>query len=1016
MTSKTKSIFARVLLASVSSCVFHAAPGFAQDAVVGAELTPEEASVSSGDIVVTGSRIRQSATDTPAPIVALDSQYLADRGFTSAAQTLNTLTANVPSLNVSPNSGQAVGSGQQFPNLFNLGAGRTLTLVNGRRMATTASGLGDSSVDSNIIPIGLLKRVDVVQAGGAAVYGSDAIAGVINYVLRDDFEGVELHAQAGVSSRGDYFERSLRGTFGTNFGGGRGNIAVSVDYSRTPTLDPLDRPFTARAFVATPNAANVSTTDGRPPTIYINDARFWTNNYNGVIFTTPAPAVSALTRLGGSALQFSPDGASVVPYNVGAVTGIPFAVGGDGQRYTDLTLLQAGVERLAVNAIGHYDLTESVKVRAEGLFARTRGTDRGQTESRFVLGTVASNSGAIPFTINNPYLTSAARATLASASPAFAAGGTLYSSKNFRDLTISPETIYTTKTYRALLGLEGDFNIGERNFYWSVSGSYARVEGETSGWATDRNKSAKAFSAATNAAGQIVCAVNADAITNNDDPACVPVNPFGDGNVSQAAREYLSVRSGSSYVNQQQDYLATLGGSLVKLPGGDLGFSVAYEHRQEKVRFDPFQANLLGLTGSGVPQVRQRGAYNTDEFSGELAIPVFGGDFTLPLVEKLDLRAAFRHVDNSTAGRENVWDLGARWQLSQDIALRVSRSRNFRAPTLTQLFAPSSTGPAVIMQDPCDADRINGGSNPATRQARCLALFQANPSYGTGGAGSPAAGSSAQVRLAAFQDPAENFARAVVTSGGNPNLANEISDTFTYGIVLQPRFIPGLTITADRIEIDLKDGLSAFATMDFAAVCFDDPNPPAAVCNAFSRLATGDGTNPAGTIITGTTTTFNAGVVRFRGEVYNINYTTPLNAIFGGGDLGTLTLNAEATHTTVNETSVTGTTFVRRQNTVQAPSWVGRLDVTYAKGPWRLSYQAQYRDSALFEQGATIETRPVPVVKGNTIHSLSGQVETGPMTFQLGVTNFTDKQPSFPLTSYGDILGRRFFAGVKVRY
>lgn len=249
MTSKTKSIFARVLLASVSSCVFHAAPGFAQDVIVGADSGVEKSSPS-GDIVVTGSRIRQSATDTPTPVIAVDSQYISDRGYTSAAESLNSLTSNVPSFNVVPGTGGTVGTptnpaGQQFPNLFNLGPGRTLTLVNGRRMVTTASGLGDSSVDSNIIPIGLLKRVDVVQASGAVVYGSDAIAGVVNYVLRDDFEGVELDAQLGISSRGDYFERSFRGTFGTNFAGGRGNIAVSVDYSRNPTLDNYSRPLTA---------------------------------------------------------------------------------------------------------------------------------------------------------------------------------------------------------------------------------------------------------------------------------------------------------------------------------------------------------------------------------------------------------------------------------------------------------------------------------------------------------------------------------------------------------------------------------------------------------------------------------------------------------------------------------------------------------------------------------------------------------------------------------------------------
>lgn len=762
----------------------------------------------------------------------------------------------------------------------------------------------------------------------------------------------------------------------------------------------------------------MNASDGQPPTIVANDVRFWTNNYNGVIFTTPAPAAGALTRSNGSALQFSPNGQAVIAYNPGQITGVPFAIGGDGQLFSDLTLLKAGVERIVVNAIGHYDLTDAIKLRAEGLFARTRGTDRGQTESRFVLGSGPTNTGAIAFTVNNPYLTDDARRTLIAANPAFATGTPLFLSKNFRDLTIAPETISTTKTYRGMLALDGDFDAVGRNFYWSLSGSYARVEGRNSRWATDRARSINAFNAVRNSAGQIVCAINADATTSNDDPACAPVNPFGDGTVSDAARAYLSVPFGSSYVNEQQDYLATLGGNILPLPGGDLAFSIAYEHRDEKVHFDPFDANRRGLTGAGTIEVPQKGRYNTDEFSGELLVPVVGGDFTLPLVQKLDLRGAFRHVSNSIAGKEDLWDVGARWQVIDDIALRVSRSRNFRAPTLTQVFAPTVTALASIQRDPCDADRISAGTNPQLRRQKCLALFEANPAYGTGGAGTPPPGSSAEVRLAAFQDPSENFGRAMVTSGGNPNLRNEISNTFTYGIVLQPRFIPGLTFTADRIQIDLKDGLSAFTTADFAEACFDDPNPPAAVCSAFSRLAVGDGVNPAGAIITGTTTTFNAGVGRFRGEVYNLNYTTPLNAIFGGGgDLGRLTVNVEATHTTVNETSVTGTTFVRRQGTYLAPTWSGRLDVTYAKGPWRLAYQAIYRDDALYEPNATIETQPVFLIKGSVIHSITAQVEVDRMTFRFGVNNFTDEAPPYGRTlAYGDILGRRIFAGVKVRY
>ena len=213
--------------------------------------------------------------------------------------------------------------------------------------------------------------------------------------------------------------------------------------------------------------------------------------------------------------------------------------------------------------------------------------------------------------------------------------------------------------------------------------------------------------------------------------------------------------------------------------------------------------------------------------------------------------------------------------------LRVSRSRNFRAPNLAQLFAPTTVGLEAISVDPCDADRINGGPNPAVRRANCEALFAANPSYGP---------------LATFQDPAENFPSAQVTRGGNPNLENELSDTLSYGIVLQPRFAEGLTIVVDRIEVDLEDGLSFFAPPNFLATCFDSAVQPADICAVTTRSATGQ-------VIASSAITFNAGSIEFRGETYNLSYNLPAGSLFGSeGDWGNLDLALEGTHVSKLET------------------------------------------------------------------------------------------------------------------
>ena len=986
-------------------------------------IGPVEAVEPEGDvIVVTGSRIRRTDTQSTAPVTVVDQQSLTDRGFVSAAEAVNQVTSITPALAISPANGAASGSGQQFPNLFGLGPGRTLTLVNGRRMVTSSIGLGDAQVDANIIPTGLIERVEIVQAGGAVVYGSDAIAGVVNYILRDDFEGVELDAQTGISSRGDYPLYSLRGTAGTNFGGGRGNVAVNVEWAKSPQLFFADRPLSNLSRITAANALDSGPDDGIPSVREVLDARFTSFNTNGVVFTIPAPVplppcgfqICFARDSSGNPLQFTPSGL-LAPYDPGEVVGVPFSSGGEGFRFADLASLRTGIERLVGNVTGHYDLTDSITFRTELLYARTEGDETPQYPSRTVLNSPESNAGFIAFTRNNPFLSPEAIASLSAASPSFAFGAPLFLSKIFPDLRLTNEQTTNTDTYRGLVALEGEFGVGPRDFYWSVSGSYSRVKGEERIFEIHNARFNNALSAARDSTGQIVCAINADADTANDDPACAPINPFGVGNVSQAARDYVAVEAGTDFTNEQVDMLATLGGTILTLPAGDLGFNIAYEHRNEKAKFEPLAANQQGLFGPGTQEVPQEGQYNTDELSGEILIPVFGGSFTLPFVQSLELNGAYRYVDNNLAGTEHLWALGGRWEVLDGLALRASRSRNFRAPTLTQLVAPSVTALGSIAVDPCDADRISGGPNPDQRLASCLALFEANPGYGVLPDGSNA-GASAAARLEDFQDPAENFQRALITTGGNPNLQNEISKTLTYGVVIQPRFIPGLTFVADRIEVDLTNGLSAFTTQDFAAACYDNPSPPAGVCDAFTRLANPDGTSPGGTIISGTTTTFNAGVVRFRGEVYNLNYIVPLADMFGGGDYGRLELAAEATHTSLLTTSVTGATFVRSDNTVATPDWVGRFDIRYSKGPFRFTYQLVYLDDVKAGPDATIENNPNPDIDSNTVHNVSTQYDFGNLTLRTGVLNLFDTDPSYPNIAHGDILGRRFYVGARVRF
>lgn len=959
-----------------------------------------------GEIVVTGSRIKRAETTTEAPVSVLTAQAITDRGFIQAGQALNELTANMPQFAQASGSGSAAGNAQQFPNLFGLGAGRTLTLVNGRRFVTSSSGLsvanpgviGDRAVDTNVIPTGLISRIDVVQAGGAAVYGSDAIAGVVNYILRDDFTGLELDAQYGISSRDDYPTQSLRATAGRNFLDDRANVAVNLEWSKTRPLFDYDRPRSNLGRVTISNPLNRTNSDGIPAVTENLNTRFVSFNANGVLFSPGPPFASSIYKVNGVPQQFDATGTSLIPYSVGNLLNNnvpPFTSGGDGNPYQELAALVTGVERWSGTVVGHYDITDRIKLSGELLYARVEGRDPyGNQASNTVLNNAASGAGAISVSRTNPYLSPAVTAILGPA------GAPLTLSKWWTDLLPTREQAYQTDTVRALVALDGDFDVGDRNFYWSLSFSHAETDGETRGYQVYTQRFNNAINAVRNSAGQIVCAINADGTTANDDPACAPINPFGVGNVSQDARLYATTEVGQDYLNTQDDLLATFGGDLFALPAGKVKFSAAYEHREEKAKFVPLAANQRGLVGSQVPTAATRGKYNTDELSGELLVPVLGGDFSLPFARTVELNGAYRYVDNSIAGKEDVWGVGGRWEVVEGFTLRASRSRNFRAPTLDQLFAPSRTVLANSGNDPCDADRIASGPAPATRLANCQALFAANPGYGP---------------LATFQDQSENFSRALVTSGGNAELKNEISKTWTYGFVFQPTFVPGLTIMADRVEVDLKNGLSPFTPASFMATCYDLAEQPADICGTFTRDAQGN-------IATARSTTFNAGRMRFRGEVYNINYTFPVGRYFGDRDLGELELNLEATRIEKFEISVTGVDLTRVDNTAAttdfgpSPDLSARFDARWRRGPLRVNYSINYMSPVKLTYTSTIENVPTPTVKENLRQNVSASYDIGNYTIRGGVTNITDEEPSFPTRNYGDILGRQYYVGLRARF
>ncbi|HWE46147.1 MAG TPA: TonB-dependent receptor [Caulobacteraceae bacterium] len=973
------------------------------------------------EIVVTGSRIKRSATDSPAPIDLLSKQDLVDRGFTNAGDLVNLVTTNTPSFAVTPTSSGPAGGGQTYPNLFNLGAGRTLTLVNGQRVVSTSTPITPSSaagfgsgqggagngVDTGIIPIGLLDHIEVVEAGGAAVYGSDAIAGVVNYVMKQHFTGLEVDGQAGTSWKGDHDAYSARITAGTDFADGRGNIAADFEWSKSDPLLQSQRNYPEIGRFA----AGLQV---------MPDAHFYAFNKTGVLFSIPAPVPicsgvggNCFVNSGGGPIAFSADGSSLVAYNPGLnasggqALSPPFANGGDGYALRDLTALATGIHRRTLNVLGHYDITDHIKLSASVVYDHEVGYDPIGSQGVFRTVLSPAPDSALLIFKSNPYLTSSEIAEISAADPTFAHGGPVWLSKAFINVLPTQEFTYPTNTYEGHIGLDGDFNQWNRDFTWSVGYSHGEVESYQNGWDVYTTQFANALSAAKNGAGQIVCSINAVTVT---DPNCAPINPFGNGPISAAAAKYVDAPIGYHYSNREDDFLALFGGDLVHLPGGEAKFSVGYEFRNEYDSFTPSDAQRAGLNdgSGGTLSPVSGGSYETNEFSGELLAPILGDNFTMAPIKGLDFTAQGRTVDNSIAGRNTVWGLGLNLRLEGGLTLRASRSQNFRAPTLYQLFAPTSTTLAGGVQDPCDPRYINTGPSPSTRAANCAALFAANPTYGTG-PGEAAPGSSVAQRLAAFTDTAVNFSTAEITSSGNTSLKNEVSETFTYGFVWQPTYVPGnLTITADYISVNILNGLTAFTPTNFAQSCFDNAGGTSPTCGFFTRDAFGN-------IATATQTTYNAASLKYKGETANIDYRFPVEWLVRRPDSGNLELQLELTHNDTLKQNVDGA-VTQVAGTIAEPRWVARTDVRYNYGPFRFTYEAFYLPSSLAGEGDNASNTALPVIKSNLEHSISASYDFGHFRVRAGVNNLTNEPPSVGTLTYGDYIGRTFWLGLTAKY
>jgi outer membrane receptor protein involved in Fe transport len=1108
---------------------------------------PPTSKAEANAITVTGSRIRTPNLQSALPVTSVQGEQFFERGSTDIGDALNDLPSLRNTFN-QQNPGLGIGiAGLNLLDLRGLAPKRTLVLVNGRRHVGSDILSSASVPDVNTISADLVDRVDIVTGGNSAVYGSDAIAGVVNFVLKRDFSGLQLRAQGSEAAAGFGTDVFASAMWGRNFNDGKGNITLQGEYAHDQRVFASDIPWlrTNNGFVVsdvdTGLAPSQHGSDGFPDRVFVHDIRSTSISPNGLVPITQAGSVFGLAGTGGVAtcgtgLGGTNGGPSTIG-NVPANNGSPFNcnfifnpdgslvaetgsrvgqgptgnfLGGNGPTGREGQTLSVFPEnrRINLNLLAHYTVSDAFEPFVEAKFVQlnSTGNNAGPT---FDQGTNTFDYRERT-RLDNPFLTAAERTTIASAilasgcntnltlvcavvgngsptgsatkgpSGSFARGTTnadptngqgtsgplnatdvadinagtyrFVIARNLLDAGLRDEN-FNRKTYRAVAGVRGTFN---SDWNYEVSANYGEFDQttHTSGF-LDRQRFVLSMDAGRNpVTGQIQCRSQFDATAarayNNpassavaalqnaklaaDIAACVPYNPFGDGANNAAAVSFFTTNEHKSAKMTQLDFMGFMNGNLGKwfeLPGGAINFVLGAEYRKETARYteDPF----VNAAGGGLTNDVDVGNFNPKPFHvgeafGEVRIPIAKD---LPFLNDLSLSGAARYSRyKSPINGVFTYNFGGEWAPVRDIRFRGNFGRAVRAPNLSETGFPVVPNFSPTFQDPCSVNQI---SNNPTRTAAC------------------------QTQLGALLPNIRNGAYSLgILSGSNPNLLPEVSYSLTLGGVLQPRFIPGFSVSVDYYNIKVKGVIAAISAQTIVNNCVDLAAGNA-FCGLFQRQPAGStGTNgetPGNVVFNSVLQApLNFASRIARGIDTNASYRAHLapNITLDANVIWTHLLKRSNFQLATNpnfETQILGELGDPKDEAVfNASLKVGHVTFGYKLhyiGPMFINLA---EDQISLPTACTTPGNPDTCPPNNadfatpnmfpaiTYHGLRLQWDTGPffraknLSIYAGVDNIFDRHAPFGLTATGsgpggvgsgaiyDVYGRRLYGGIKANF
>lgn len=739
------------------------------------------------EIVVTGSRIRTSPLNNNQPIIAIGEEEIAKTGLTSTADILQRLPLSGGGLNTrfnnsgnfgNPPDGGGVGAGAAEVDLRYLGSRRVLVLVDGLRWVNGASASGvPGSIDLNTIPSAMIERVEVLQEGASPIYGSDAIAGVVNIITKKEQDGLNASAQFGGFQDGDGFAQDLAATWGLTDGATR--AVLGVNYSKQDGVLAADRDISQFPTPGATSCLGGGCSSGTPL------GRF--------IVTDPNTLQALdLTLRGALAPGVRPTYNPLDP--TGAATSFKAFETLDRFNFQPYNYVVTPSERLGMFGQVTHDFSADLSLRVRASYTNRRSENQAAPLPLFV-GPDAGNGNLLdtvsvdatnPF---NPFGFTLTQGTYAFIGRRLIEAGPRHYSQD-------------VNTFNLTGTLEGAFELAGRNLHWDVNAVWSRNRAEQT--FTGNVNAQRVQQALGPVAG---CAA-----------PCVPLNIFGGvGSITPAQLAFIGFVQQDLSQQELRDYSANLTGDLFNLPAGPLAFAIGYEHRDTEGFFQPDPIVAAGLS-SDIPAQPARGDISVDEFYAEFAIPLLRG---LPLVQSLDASVAVRGFDYSTFGSDSTVKAGLRWRATDDVLVRASWGEGFRAPSIGELFGSASRFDQEVT-DPCSNFLGLGGGTPAsaTVQANCIAR------------GVPANGSYTQINPQISVITSGNRTLKPETSE-----SWNVGFVWDPSFLKDASWTKGVTVEVNYADIQLDDAIQAQNGQALLTRCAQTNDPLA--CATITRTASG---------------------------------------------------------------------------------------------------------------------------------------------------------------------------------